>query len=107
MNKRKIPDWLEILVKNRDKCCVYCGKDLEITPQKRGDAPSWEHIINDATIINKENIAICCVSCNASKGAKELRIWMNSKYCKRNNITSHSVALVIQHALATHARREN
>lgn len=99
MNRWNIPDWLEKLVKSRDKRCVYCGKDFEIPPQKRGDAPSWEHIINDATIINLDNIAICCVSCNASKGSKDLRFWMNSKYCKRNKITSDSVALVIQQAL--------
>lgn len=29
-----------------------------------------EHIINDAKIIIRENIALCCCGCNASKGQK-------------------------------------
>ena len=42
----------------------------------RRDSPSWEHLINDACIITRENIARCCVGCNASKGTKNLVEWL-------------------------------
>jgi len=69
MNKWNIPQWLEDEVRQRDKKCVYCG--VEFSKESRKTTPSWEHIINDASIITRENIALCCISCNASKGAKE------------------------------------
>lgn len=61
--------------------------------------PTWEHIINDAKIINRNNIALCCCSCNASKGAKELSIWIHSSYCMKNNINAETVSDVIKSAL--------
>jgi hypothetical protein len=33
---------------------------------------TWEHIINDACIVTRKNIARCCVSCNSSIGTKKL-----------------------------------
>jgi hypothetical protein len=65
----------------------------------RRSRPSWEHIINDATIVTRDNIALCCVACNASKGAKDLSEWLNSRYCEVNGITPQSVAPIIQRAL--------
>jgi 5-hydroxyisourate hydrolase-like protein (transthyretin family) len=52
---------------------------------------SWEHIINDQLLINSENIALCCVSCNASKGTKSLHTWLNSNYCVSRTITKESM----------------
>jgi hypothetical protein len=57
---------------------------------------TWEHIINDARIITRENIARCCASCNASKGAKPLSVWLESAYCKNRGITKDSVADVVR-----------
>jgi 5-methylcytosine-specific restriction endonuclease McrA len=67
-NNWNIPDWLENEVRKRDKTCVYCG--IEFSPAKvsKKSAASWEHIINDAKIITRENIVLCCCGCNASKG---------------------------------------
>jgi hypothetical protein len=62
---------------------------------------SWEHIVNDARIISAENIARCCMSCNASKGAKDLSKWLQSRYCLRKGITESSVAQVVRDALTT------
>jgi hypothetical protein len=81
MNKWKIPQWMEIQILNRDKCCVYCNVDFSESVTTRGNRASWEHIINDAKIVTLENIARCCVSCNASKGAKRLDEWLSSSYC--------------------------
>jgi hypothetical protein len=69
----------------------------------RRDSPSWEHLINDACIITRENIARCCVGCNASKGTKNLVEWLESKYCRTRGITRESVALVVRFALESHA----
>lgn len=59
----------------------------------------WEHIINDAKIITRGNIALCCCSCNASKGQKKLSDWLQSKYCKDHGINSNTVSPIIKHAI--------
>lgn len=101
MNKWNIPDWLEEEVKRRDKSCVYCGIVFSGSVKSRKSMPTWEHIINNAKIINKENIALCCCSCNASKGAKKLSDWLESNFCKKNNIKLSTVADVVRRALAS------
>lgn len=85
-------------VKKRDTSCVYCG--IKFDNSKRKTKASWEHIINDAKIVTIDNICLCCVSCNASKGAKDLADWINnSRYCKENNITRTTVSNIIKSAL--------
>jgi 5-methylcytosine-specific restriction endonuclease McrA len=98
VNRWNIPDWLEREVVERDGCCVYCGVEFS-TDGPRQRRPSWEHIVNDARIVTRENIARCCIPCNASKGAKELAVWLRSKYCIGRGITEHSVAAVVKAAL--------
>ncbi len=66
--------------------------------------PTWEHIINNAKIINRNNISLSCCSCNASKGAKDLSIWIESRYCMKNNINAETVSDVIKSALKNPAR---
>ncbi|MFT6602338.1 MAG: hypothetical protein ACJAZZ_001485 [Dokdonia donghaensis] len=39
------------------------------------------------------------MSCNASKDAKLLEIWLESKYCNEKGITKDSVAQVVKEAL--------
>jgi len=98
-NNWNIPAWLEKEVRERDKVCVYCG--VEFTPVKisKKTAASWEHIINDALIITRENIALCCCGCNASKGQKPLSAWLKSKYCKERGINQESVAPIVKKAI--------
>lgn len=98
MNKWNIPDWLEKEVISRDTRCVYCSIEFGACGTRKSKA-SWEHITNDERIITRENIALCCVSCNASKDAKLLANWINSAYCKNKNITSQSVSEVVKRAL--------
>ena len=102
MNRWNIPDWLEREVILRDKACVYCGTIFG-ADGRIGNRPSWEHIVNDARIINRENICLCCRSCNSSKGVKLLEVWIESAYCKRRNISRETVADV-KHALANTVR---
>jgi hypothetical protein len=102
MNRWGIPPWLEKEVRARDKTCVYCGvKMVEKMPLGgcRRNVATWEHVVNDASIVTRENIALCCAACNSSKGTKDLLDWIDSKYCKSHGITEDTVADVIKHAL--------
>ncbi len=102
MNNWDIPDWLEKEVKARDKACVYCGAPMIDKMPRSGPrrfVATWEHIINDESIITRENIARCCVACNSSKGKKGLSVWMQSSYCKKRGINKETVAEVVKKAL--------
>jgi 5-methylcytosine-specific restriction endonuclease McrA len=99
MNGWSIPHLLEREVIERDRCCVYCGIKFTARSESRRDRPSWEHIINDARIITRENIARCCIGCNSSKGTKNLVEWLRSKYCRTRGITRESLAMVVKSAL--------
>jgi hypothetical protein len=98
-NNWNIPAWLEQEVRGRDNKCVYCGVEFTSSKVSKRTAASWEHIINDAKIITRENIALCCCGCNASKGQKQLSVWLQTKYCHERNITPHTVAPIIKHAI--------
>jgi hypothetical protein len=103
MNKWNLPDWLEREVKDRDRNCVYCRIELGSSKETRHSIERWEHIVNDARIITRDNIARCCVPCNSSKGTKTLSVWLQSDYCKRRGITKDTVAEVVKRALISQA----
>ena len=98
-NRWGIPKSVESYVKKRDTRCVYCGQRFQEKPESRKQKASWEHIVNDIRINGTDNISLCCLSCNASKGAKPLEDWLKSDYCKRNNIDEDSVAQVVKDAI--------
>lgn len=95
-NRWGIPKEVEEKVLIRDFSCVYCGIYFTDSEPNRKKRKTWEHIINDIRINNIDNIALCCFSCNASKGNKILEEWLNSKYCQAKGINSNSVALVVK-----------
>ncbi len=102
MNRWGIPKSLELEVLARDRHCVYCSVlmlDTVARGESRKCVATWEHIVNDASIVTRENIARCCNACNASKGGKSLADWLKSAYCGRHNITAASVADIIKCAL--------
>jgi hypothetical protein len=102
MNLWGIPTWLEQEVRERDKVCVYCGVQMTesgIPGASRHTVATWEHIVNDARIVTRDNIVRCCVSCNSSKGAKLLSVWLQSTYCVKRGITAQTVAPVVRLAL--------
>jgi 5-methylcytosine-specific restriction endonuclease McrA len=103
VNRWNIPDALAREVVDRDRHCVYCGIAFVAEAPARRCTPSWEHIVNDARIVTRENIARCCIGCNASKGTKDLTAWLASKYCRDRGITVQSVAAVVRAALASQA----
>ena len=98
-NNWNIPADLEREVRERDQACVYCGNEFLSHKESAKASASWEHIINDASIINRENICLCCRGCNASKGQKKLSDWLLTKYCKERGITADTVATVIKQAI--------
>jgi 5-methylcytosine-specific restriction endonuclease McrA len=106
MNNWGIPARLEREVRLRDKECVYCRIPMRESPLPdglRGDTATWEHIVNNGTLITRENIARCCASCNSSKGTKKLSVWIESSYCKRRGIRPDTVADVVKQALTNGA----
>ena len=105
MNHWGIPDWLEREVKERDKICVYCGIQMIDQMPPRGPrkaVATWEHIINDASMATRGNIARCCAPCNSSKGTKKLSDWIQSGYCQKHGINKDRVAEVVKEALKVH-----
>jgi hypothetical protein len=99
MNRWNIPLALELEVAARDLHCVYCGVSFLQSDAPYRQRPSWEHITNDVNIVTRSNIARCCISCNASKGAKLLKHWLGSRYCERRGISASTVAQVVRDAL--------
>jgi hypothetical protein len=95
-NRWGIPKEVEEQVRKRDLCCVYCGITFNKNSYDHKTRPTWEHIINDIRINGPENIALCCGSCNASKGVKKLEDWLNSNYCATKGITNNTVAPVVK-----------
>ena len=89
---------LAVEVLAHDVRCVYCSREFSFAGL-RASFPSWEHIVNDLTIVNARNIALCCVGCNASKGRKALEAWLESAYCKERGITLSTMAPIATKAL--------
>ena len=98
-NRWGISNAVEVIVEKRDLTCVYCGIRFIDSDKNRKTKRTWEHIINDIRINDSDNIALCCGSCNASKGNKKLEDWLRNKYCKTKNINYESVAMVVKRHL--------
>jgi hypothetical protein len=98
VNKYGIPDWIEERVRKRDKYCVYCH--VKLMPYSlngpRGKTATIEHIDNDGSLKDENNIAMCCFSCNSSKGVKKLLDWFEPPYCKKKKINKATVAPIIK-----------
>ena len=94
MNKWGIPENIEKAVLLRDKKCVYCH--VPFSNKTRKTTASWEHVINDIRITSLENIVRCCVGCNASKSAKNLKEWFKTTYCVDKKINENNVAEIIK-----------
>ena len=95
-NNWNIPNKLEEKVRARDKNCVYCHVKMKTSGVSSKTRATWEHIDNNEKNISKENIALCCNSYNASKGAKRLATWFKSSYCLNKGINKKTVAIQIR-----------
>lgn len=99
MNRWNIPHHVELEVLARDQSCVYCRSPFAGPEGPYRSRPSWEHIINDLSLVGAENIVLCCVGCNASKGARPIASWLSSRYCQQRQITVKSVSPIVQAVL--------
>ncbi|MBN7799449.1 HNH endonuclease [Algoriphagus aestuariicola] len=95
-NRWGIPKDVETQVRERDLSCVYCGTSFTNSAQTHKTRATWEHIVNDVKLNNSDNIALCCRSCNSSKGSKLLKHWLECPYCLRKGITKDSVATIVE-----------
>lgn len=95
-NRWGIPKDVETLVLNRDTVCVYCGV---VFGEERRTKRSWEHIVNDVRLSSADNVALCCIGCNASKGAKLLQVWLMSDRAKKRGGSEGTIAPVVRDAL--------
>ena len=83
-NRFGIPADTEQRIRARDTTCVYCGKVY--SPRSRRDMPTIEHLNENPPFywedgLKEEGLAICCGSCNSSRGSRKLRDWFRTPYC--------------------------
>ena len=82
----------------RDTKCVYCHKNMleHSTRNPRCDWYSIEHLNYKPPWNNHETVAICCWSCNSSRGNKKIEVWFKTEYCLTRNINKLTVAEVVK-----------
>lgn len=110
-NKFGIPEKILAPIRERDRNCVYCGKVM-ISPYDRRnpkDSLTIEHFNWDGPFywkdgLDAEDIAMCCLSCNSSRGIKLLDEWFRSKYCTERGITAETVAEPVRKYLSRRNR---
>lgn len=69
-NRYGLPETELDLIRDRDRACVYCHKTM-IHPRSDGPRTDWatiEHLNHLPPWDNPETDAICCWSCNSSRG---------------------------------------
>ena len=97
-NKYGIPPRRLDEIRKRDVRCVYCHK-IMTKPRDGGWRGNWatiEHLNFLPPWNNPNTIAICCGSCNSSRGIKKTTDWFKTNYCFKSNINEDSVAIPVQ-----------
>ena len=81
-------------IRARDRACVYCHKTM-IPSGSDGPRTDWatiEHLNHLPPWDNPETVAICCWSCNSSRGNRLLGDWFTGAYCRDRGIKEATVA---------------
>ena len=94
MNQYGLPKKKLDEIRKRDTKCVYCHKKM-FDPSDGdfcGDWATIEHLNHLPPWDNPTTVAICCGSCNSSRGKKKLPDWFESEYCEERNINVQTVA---------------
>ena len=102
-NRFGIPDDVIALIRERDKNCAYCGKEM-IFPYQRAnaiDSATIEHLHHKEPFYWKdgllaEDIVITCGACNSSRGQKLLHEWFESAYCRERSINAETVSAEVR-----------
>lgn len=101
-NRFGIPRDIELEIRARDRRCVYCRR--RFSRALRTTMATIEHLNEKPPFhwhqgLNEGGLAICCGSCNSSRGRKTLRDWFESPYCGRRNIRATTVAAPVKRYL--------
>jgi len=103
-NRFGIPADVEQRLRARDTRCVYCQK--RFSRQSRKDWPTIEHLSEKPPFywdhgLKEDGVAICCWSCNSSRGNKNLCDWFRTSYCldRINPISQSTVAAPVRNFL--------
>jgi len=94
-------------IRVRDKVCVYCHKKM-IEPNNNGSRKDWatiEHLNHLPPWDNPFTVAICCGSCNSSRGNKKLLDWFEILYCIEKNINYNTVAQPVKDYIENHENK--
>jgi hypothetical protein len=84
-------------IRARDKTCVYCGVLMKQSPNAMcSSGATLEHFNNEGPLSKRYNVAICCRSCNSSKGTMRLPVWFEKSYCRKNKINEETVARAVK-----------
>jgi|SRR5882724_13357265 len=110
-NRFGIPENVLSEIIARDKACVYCRKTM-IHPylaKNSADCATIEHLNCDGPFYWREDlkahdIALCCGSCNSSRGVKKLTDWFKTQYCIDKNINANTVAAPVRSYLQRQKR---
>lgn len=107
MNRYGLPEDAVALVRKRDRICVYCQKEMSTpgTTRNRADWATIEHLNHLPPWDNPRTIAICCLSCNSSRGNKPLLKWFESSYCRTHKISLSTVAKPVRDYMNSLASR--
>lgn len=88
-------------IRERDRVCVYCHKPM-IPVGSDGPQSDWatiEHLNHKPPWNNPNTVAICCWSCNSSRGNQLLRDWFLGEYCRSKGIDRPTVAEPVRNYL--------
>lgn len=94
-----IPQDIAKQVIRRDLVCIYCRQPFVGPDGEMRRRVSWEHIVNDLSLITLSNIALSCHGCNSSKSELSLGKWLESDYCQSRSITRETIAPVAARAI--------
>ena len=85
-------------VRQRDVHCVYCHKEMvpNSAAKDKRDCPTIEHLNHLPPWDNIETVAICCWSCNSSRGNRLITQWFEGAYCRERNINYDTVAPAVR-----------
>jgi len=105
-NKYGLPEENLDRIRKRDTICVYCQKKMikPISGYRRKDWATIEHLNHLPPWNNPNTVAICCGSCNSSRGKKRLLDWFSASYCIEKNINFSTVASCVRDYIENHEK---
>ena len=94
MNKYGLPENQLEEIRARDTKCIYCHKTMNQPSSGgfRGDWATIEHLNHLPPWNNPDTVAICCGSCNSSRGIMPICKWFEIPYCINKDINIETVA---------------